>query len=50
MEKIFTKEMSNLGRQRELDLAKGLAIIFMIWVHVNEYIKRKPLKVEYIAE
>lgn len=32
MEKIFTKEMSNLGRQRELDLAKGLAFIFFALV------------------
>ena len=36
MNKLFTKERSNLGRQKELDLAKGLAIIFMILVHVNE--------------
>ena len=33
---IFTKEKSNLKRQIELDLAKSMAIVFMIWVHVNE--------------
>lgn len=33
---IFTKEKINFGRQKELDLAKGLAVFFMIWVHVNE--------------
>lgn len=26
----------NNARQLELDLAKGLAILFMVWVHVNE--------------
>ncbi|WP_051540129.1 acyltransferase family protein [Clostridium ihumii] len=36
MEKLFTKDKINLGRQNELDLAKGLAIIFMILVHTNE--------------
>ena len=33
---IFTKEKSNEGRQKELDFAKGIAIVFMIWVHINE--------------
>lgn len=37
MNKLFTKERSNLGRQKELDLAKGVAIIFMVLVHVNEW-------------
>lgn len=37
MNNIFTKENSNTKRQLELDIAKGLAIIFMVWVHVNEY-------------
>lgn len=37
MNSIFTKEVSNNKRQVELDIAKGLAIIFMVWVHVNEY-------------
>ncbi|MGL4772245.1 MAG: heparan-alpha-glucosaminide N-acetyltransferase domain-containing protein [Clostridium sp.] len=36
MGKIFTSEYSNRGRQIELDFAKGLAIIFMIFVHVTE--------------
>lgn len=36
MKEIFTKEESNFGRQRELDIAKGIAVFFMIWVHVNE--------------
>ena len=37
MNNIFTKDASNRQRQIELDIAKGLAIIFMVWVHVNEY-------------
>ena len=27
-------EETNTGRQKETDMAKGFAIIFMIWVHV----------------
>ncbi|MCR8744679.1 acyltransferase [Romboutsia lituseburensis] len=34
---IFNKEKINTSYQKELDLAKGLAILFMVWVHVNEY-------------
>ncbi|MBR3772113.1 MAG: DUF1624 domain-containing protein [Clostridium sp.] len=34
---IFTKEPVNRKRQVELDIAKAIAIIFMVWVHVNEY-------------
>lgn len=37
MNTIFTNERTNSKRQVELDIAKGLAIIFMVWVHVNEY-------------
>ena len=36
MSNIFTKEEINFGRQRELDFAKGIAVLFMIWVHVIE--------------
>lgn len=36
IKKLFSKEKVNLGRQTELDIAKGLAIIFMVIVHVNE--------------
>lgn len=34
---IFNKEKINSSYQKDLDLAKALAIVFMIWVHVNEY-------------
>lgn len=34
---IFQKELVNCKRQVELDCAKGVAVIFMVWVHVNEY-------------
>ena len=37
MEQIFSKQIVNLGRQKELDFAKGLAIIFMVLVHTGEY-------------
>lgn len=34
---MFTQEKSNLGRQMELDVARGLAVIFMILIHVQLY-------------
>ena len=37
MSKIFSKERVNGGRQIELDLAKCLAIIFMIFLHCYMY-------------
>ena len=33
---VFSKEEVNTGRQIELDIAKGFAILFMIWVHTAE--------------
>lgn len=36
MSTILSKRECNVERQKEIDLAKGIAIIFMIWVHVNE--------------
>jgi hypothetical protein len=35
-ENCFTKEPVNLGRQKELDIAKGMAIIFMVFCHSFE--------------
>ena len=32
----FNKEPINLGRQTELDIAKGIAIIFMVFCHAFE--------------
>ncbi len=32
----FGHENINTGRQRELDMAKGFAIMFMVWTHVFE--------------
>lgn len=37
MKSIFIKEPINNKRQIELDIAKGLALVFMVWVHTNEY-------------
>lgn len=36
MNSLFNNKKVNLGRQKELDIAKGLAILFMVIVHVNE--------------
>ena len=35
MNKLFSKKIANTKRQLELDLARGLAIFFMILVHVQ---------------
>lgn len=37
MNELFSKEIVNSGRQKELDLAKGVAIILMILCHVGIY-------------
>lgn len=34
LKSLLSEEIINTGRQQELDIAKGLAIIFMIWQHV----------------
>ncbi len=31
---LFAKEPVNIGRQDELDIVKGFAIVFMVWCHV----------------
>lgn len=36
MNQIFSADQVNLGRQKEIDFAKGLAIIFMVLVHAGE--------------
>lgn len=36
IKKCFSPESINTGRQPELDMAKGFAILFMIWTHVFE--------------
>ncbi|UQZ36117.1 hypothetical protein C2I18_22855 [Paenibacillus sp. PK3_47] len=36
LKNCFSYEKLNTGRQLELDLAKGFAIIFMVWVHMQE--------------
>ena len=33
IQNCFVKEQVNLGRQKELDIAKGIAIIFMVFCH-----------------
>jgi|GEM_PF-155469 len=34
--RIFSDNIVNNGRQIELDIAKGLSILFMVWVHTTE--------------
>ena len=33
---VFSTSEVNTGRQVELDIAKGFAILFMVWVHTTE--------------
>ena len=33
---VFSKDEVNTGRQIELDIAKGFAILFIVWVHTAE--------------
>ena len=33
LKKCFSNDEINTGRQDELDIVKGLAIIFMVWCH-----------------
>lgn len=35
--KVLDKTFRNTGRQIELDIARGLAVIFMVLIHVQEY-------------
>ncbi|OQB16073.1 MAG: Acyltransferase family protein [Firmicutes bacterium ADurb.Bin193] len=42
MENIFSSQKVNCGRQSELDIAKGLAIAFMVLVHTFELFSGDP--------
>ncbi|MDR2571481.1 MAG: acyltransferase [Oscillospiraceae bacterium] len=45
--KLFSDEPVNTGRQRELDWARGFAVIFMILVHVKSELPGFPLSDAY---
>lgn len=36
-QKLFAADAVNRGRQTELDFARGLAVLFMVLIHVQEY-------------
>ncbi len=40
---LFSSEKKNKGRQTELDVARGLAIIFMVFVHVQMFFSTDEL-------
>ena len=42
MESIFSPQKVNLGRQLELDVARGLAIVFMVLIHSFELFMEHP--------
>lgn len=44
--KLFSKQVINTGRQRELDFLKGLSVIFMIMIHSQ----MNFLKSDYLGE
>jgi len=37
MTNIFSSEIVNKGRQVELDIARGLAVLFMVLIHIQQY-------------
>ncbi|WP_186323948.1 heparan-alpha-glucosaminide N-acetyltransferase domain-containing protein [Bacillus thuringiensis] len=40
---MFSKEKINTGRQVELDIARGLAVLFMIFIHAQLYFANKSV-------
>lgn len=44
MTNLFTQQKINSGRQKDLDIAKGLAILLMVLVHVNEVYQSTDLE------
>ena len=36
MSKVFSKEIVNKGRKIELDITRGVAVLFMILIHFQQ--------------
>ena len=46
-DRLWADERINSGRQNELDWARGLAVLFMVLVHVKIYLPGFPLTHPY---
>ncbi|MGL5352663.1 MAG: heparan-alpha-glucosaminide N-acetyltransferase domain-containing protein [Clostridium sp.] len=47
--KLLSKEIINSGRQKELDIARGLAVLFMIFIHSQDYFAMEYVKESYFG-
>jgi uncharacterized membrane protein len=47
---ILSPDRVNAGRQKELDIARGLAVLFMVLVHVQEYFSSAQAKATHLGE
>ncbi len=50
MKRVLAGDAINTGRQIELDVARGLAVLFMIMVHLMEYLSNEAVQTSLFGE